>query len=135
MTHRLPKQERLAIYDALLAAIGLHTVDEVSAGAARYFIDDTPYEDECLQKGFINGSHAILMRSLLIENGTPEEQSLEPLFGHVREALRNFGERHEPIPKELRPAVRVNVRFYRDVAVWQYSMTDGLVGHRWKRKK
>lgn len=117
-------QQRLLLYDAALMATGYSNGDisEHSKIAVRRFLEDTPQEDEWLEREcFIDGSLALLMRSMLREAGTREEKAAEEKFPEVRKALKAFVG-GTPIPEELRFAVSVSIGYWRRVATWK----DGL---------
>jgi hypothetical protein len=125
MHRQLPAQERRAIYDALLEELHQQTVTERTKSAAAAFIADTPYEDEWLaRERFIDGSHALLMRSMLREQGTLEERSLQGRFHEVRDALRALAEKGAPVPAYLVEAAKVNVKYYRNVVTFQANLDE-----------
>jgi len=118
-------QARLAIYDVAFEAV--HRDDEnVSPhdqAAIRAFLRDTEAEDEWLRRTrFIDGSPALLMRSMLMEQGSELEQLMEKFLPRVRSALKRHVLLGVPVPRNLRFACEVSVTYWKTVAQWQQGM-------------
>jgi len=117
---------RFKIYTRALVAIGTHPCPS-SCAEVQAFLDDTKAEDEWLLAGFIDGSPALLMRSMLAEVGTIQEKKIgsDFDFGKVRKALQDFVS-GTPIPEELRFAAQVSIRYWKGVAFWQEGIRESL---------
>ncbi len=122
---------RLKIYDdarvAVVASVGI-VPTAAHRAAVQKLLDDTGYEDQWLERThFLNGNHGLLLRSMLSEQGTTQEQSIEPHLGDLRAALKAFVQ-GEPLPEPLRYTAQVAIDFHRRVAVWQESVRDMFAG-------
>ena len=119
---------RLALYDDALRAVMVDDIGPTEIAAIQRFIDDTPYEDEWLIRGnkFINGSQAMLMRSILHEQGTEGQKMMELHFSAVRVSMKALVRDNRGIPRRLLDATRLNIDFYKRVAMRQIGVQPAV---------
>ena len=127
--------KRVALWETALTTVmgGSLIVTPEHPLAVVAFLEDTPEEDEWLARDhFIDGSRALLMRSILAEQGTKFELLTALDLYRVRPALRAFVAGQD-FPEDLRRAAMVSIKYWKLVARWEDSMLGTIGG--FPRKK
>jgi hypothetical protein len=98
-------------------------VNEAQRAHVKAFLDATPQEDEWLaRKSFINGSPALLMRSMVNENGSENEKWALEGLADVRVALRSFVDEGKRLTIGQRTVAEVSIKWWKKVEEWHDRM-------------
>ncbi len=113
-------------YDKALAAVQKKKGEVAleDRAAVTWFVENTPGEDEWIaRKAFIDGSPALLMRSMLSEQGSEEEIGVEKDLSRLREALIAFAgavhDANDAFPADLVPAAKTSIKYWKIIAQWR----------------
>lgn len=117
------------LYDATAMVVGYSNgvITPHARNTVRRFLEATKQEDEWIAaERYLNGSLALLMRSMLCEAGSPAEKKVEEKLPAVRQALHAFTQ-GTPVPAELRFATAVSIKYWKEVAAWNERVVTPLI--------